>query len=72
MYLVEFFHLTMVLFLLKGASRKRYRSSKTGFQVVLHQFMKMNVSIMKRCIGEKVLMKGHNDENTQWFKDMMK
>ena len=27
---------------------------------------------MKRCIGEKVLMKGHNDEKTQWFKDMMK
>ena len=27
---------------------------------------------MKRCIGEKVLIKGHNDENTQWFKDMMK
>ena len=26
---------------------------------------------MKRCIGEKVLMKGHNDENTQWFKYMM-
>ena len=27
---------------------------------------------MKRCIGEQVLMKGHNDEKTQWFKDMMK
>ena len=27
---------------------------------------------MKRCIGEKVLMKGHDDEKTQWFKDMMK
>ena len=27
---------------------------------------------MKRCIGEKVLMKGHNDEKTQWFKDMLK
>ena len=27
---------------------------------------------MKICIGEKVLMKGHDDEKTQWFKDMMK
>ena len=27
---------------------------------------------MKRCIGEKVLMKGHDDEKTQWFKDMTK
>ena len=27
---------------------------------------------MKRCIGEKVLMKGHDDEKTQWFKYMMK
>ena len=27
---------------------------------------------MKRCIGEKVLMKGHNDENTQCLKYMMK
>ena len=27
---------------------------------------------MQRCMGEKVLMKGHNDENTQWFKDMTK
>ena len=27
---------------------------------------------MKRCISEKVLMKGHNDEKRQWFKDMMK
>ena len=27
---------------------------------------------MKRCIAEKVLMKGHNDEKTQWFKDIMK
>ena len=27
---------------------------------------------MKRCIGEKVLMKGHNDEKTKWFKDMIK
>ena len=27
---------------------------------------------MKRYIGEKVLMKGHNDKNTQWFKYMMK
>ena len=27
---------------------------------------------MKRCIGEKVLIKGYNDEKTQWFKDMMK
>ena len=27
---------------------------------------------MKRFIGEKVLMKGHNDEKTQWFKYMMK
>ena len=27
---------------------------------------------MKRCISEKDLMKGHNDEKTQWFKDMMK
>ena len=27
---------------------------------------------MKRCIGEKVLMKGHDDEKTQWFKDIMK
>ena len=34
--------------------------------------MKRHVSIMKIYIGEKVLIKGHNDENTQWFKDMMK
>ena len=34
--------------------------------------MKMHISIMKRCIGEKVLMKGHDDEKMQWFKDMMK
>ena len=27
---------------------------------------------MKRCIGEKVLINIHNDENTQWFKHMMK
>ena len=27
---------------------------------------------MKICIGEKVLMKGHDDEKTQWFKEMMK
>ena len=27
---------------------------------------------MKRCIGEKFLMNGHDDGNTQWFKDMMK
>ena len=27
---------------------------------------------MKRCNGEKVLMKGHDDEYTQWFKYMMK
>ena len=27
---------------------------------------------MKRCIGEKVLMEGHNDEKTQWFKEIMK
>ena len=27
---------------------------------------------MKRCIGQKVLMKGHNDEKTQWFKDTIK
>ena len=27
---------------------------------------------MKRCIGEKILLKGHDDENTQWFKDMIK
>jgi len=65
-------HLTMVLFLLKGAWRQSYRSSKAWFQFILHKFMKMHVSIMKRCIGEKVLMKGHNDKNTQWFKYMMK
>ena len=51
---------------------KIYRSAKTGFQTVLHQLMKMHVSVKKRCIGEKVLMKGHVDEKTQWFKDMMK
>ena len=27
---------------------------------------------MKGCIGKNVLMKGHNDENTQWFKDIIK
>ena len=27
---------------------------------------------MKKCIGEKVLMKVNNDEKTQWFKDMTK
>ena len=27
---------------------------------------------MKRCIGEKVLMKGHDDEKTQQLKDIMK
>ena len=62
----------MVLFLLKGSLRQSYRYAKTGFQVVLHQFMKRHVSIMKRCISEKVLMKGHNDEKAQWFKYMMK
>ena len=34
--------------------------------------MKRHISIMKRCIGEKVLMKEHDDEKTQWFKGMMK
>ena len=34
--------------------------------------MKMNISIMERCIGENVLMNGHGDEKTQWFKYMMK
>ena len=27
---------------------------------------------MKRCIGEKVLTKGYDDEKTQWLKEMMK
>ena len=65
-------HLTKVIFILKGSWRQIYRSTKTGFQAILHQFMKRHVSIMRSCIGEKVLMKGHNDEKTQRFKDMMK
>ena len=65
-------HLTMALFLLKHAWIQSYRSSKIGLQDVLHHFMKRHVSTMNRYIGENVSMKEYYDENTQWFKDMMK
>ena len=65
-------HLTMVLFLLKGAWRQSYRSTKTRLHVVLHQFTKRNVSIMKRCIGENVFMKGRNDSKKLWKKYLNK